>query len=63
MINALYGIVARRVTVVDGEEVAELVRCDSAFVLTDLAPLMDEYEAAFGGAEDIRVELDTVPAA
>lgn len=63
MINALYGIVARRITAVDGEEVEELVRCNSVFDLTDLAPLMDEYAAAYSETPDIRIDLDTTPAA
>lgn len=61
MINALYGIVARRITVVDGEEVEQLVRCNTVFELGDLAPLMDEYAAAYADAPDIRIDLDTTP--
>lgn len=60
---ALYGIVARRITVVDGEEAAELVRCDSAFDLVELAPFLEEYAIAYGAAADIRIELDATPTA
>jgi hypothetical protein len=63
MISALYGIVARRITVVDGVETEELVRCNSVFDLTELAPLMDEYAAAYADAADIRIDLDTTPTA
>lgn len=63
MINALYGIVARRIAVVDGEEVEELVRCNSVFDLTDLAPLMDEYAMQYADVPDVRIDLDTTPAA
>lgn len=63
MIAALYGIVARRIVVVDGEEREELVRCNSVFELSDLAPLMEEYAAAYADAQDIRIDLDTTPAA
>lgn len=63
MKNALYGIVARRITVVDGQELAELVRFDSASDLIGLAPLLDEYAIAYGDAADILVDLDTTPTA
>lgn len=59
MKNALYGIVARRITVVDGEEHAELIRCNSAVELVDLAPLLTEYAIAYGAADDVHVDLDT----
>lgn len=59
MKSALYGIVARRITIVDGEERAELIRCNSAVELTDLAPLLTEYAIAYGQADDVLVDLDT----
>lgn len=60
---ALYGIVARRITVVDGEERAELIRCNSAVELVDLAPLLEEYTIAYGAADDVLVDLDATPTA
>lgn len=56
MAPATYGITARTAT-------DELIRCDSAGDLLDLPPLLAEYAAQFAGRPDVRVELDTLPAA
>jgi hypothetical protein len=56
MAPALYGITARTTT-------DELIRCDTVGSLLELPPLLEEYAAAFAGRPDVRVDLDTTPAA